>query len=464
MNLIEMIANGESKVLELKAQLPHRDAIAKTIIAFANTSGGKLLVGVNDQREILGLGEEDIFDLQDKVASIIFDRCYPNILPEIYITNIAGKLVLVIEVFRGNLLPYYLKQDGKREGTYIRIGATTRKASMDSILELERQKRNISYDEELCYDQDWQVLDIRPLAARFSNIGKTLDVDKLKNLKLLKDENGKTYPANALLILLGQYEHVRMKCARFKGTNMEVFLDRKEYGGDVLSQLEQAEAFIKNHIHLRGEIRGLQRTDTFELPEAALREALVNAVVHRDYSNHGRDIKVGVYDDIVNIVSPGGFPSTLTAEALLEGRSEVRNKIIARVFKELGYIEQWGSGIKRIKSSCVAVGLQEPCIRERGDFVDVELYRPMPDKQDVVGETAGSVPDTAGSVPDTVTGQAAIILQYLKQHGSITVADATRLLSVKERRARDIFGSMSDQGLIAKRGSARSTHYVLLKR
>ena len=109
-----------------------------------------------------------------------------------------------------------------------------------------------------------------------------------------------------------------------------LFLDRKEYAGDLFSQLEQAEAFIKNHINLRGEIKGLQRTDTYELPEAALREALTNALIHRDYTNQGRDIKVGIYDDIVNIVSPGGFPSTLTADGLREGRSEIRNRVIAR--------------------------------------------------------------------------------------------------------------------------------------
>ena len=97
-----------------------------------------------------------------------------------------------------------------------------------------------------------------------------------------------------------------------------------------------------------------------------LEESLVNAVVHRDYSNDGRDIKIGIYDDIINIVSHGGFPSTITQEDILEGRSEIRNKVIARVFKELNYIEQWGSGIRRIKSSCKARGLKEPEIVEKG--------------------------------------------------------------------------------------------------
>lgn len=156
---------------------------------------------------------------------------------------------------------------------------------------------------------------------------------------------------------------------------MSVFLDRKEYSGDLFFQLEQAEAFIKNYIRLRSEIKGLQRTDTYELPEEALREALVNALLHRDYANQGRDVKVGVCDDIVNVVSPGGLPSTLTAETLLDGRSEIRNRVVARVFKELGYIEQWGSGIQRMRAACLAQGLRAPLIREKGDFVDVEFYR-----------------------------------------------------------------------------------------
>ena len=108
-----------------------------------------------------------------------------------------------------------------------------------------------------------------------------------------------------------------------------------------------------------------------------------------DYINKGRDIKVGIYDEIVNIASRCGLPNTLTMETLLDGRSEIRNRVIARVFKELGYVEQWGSGIQCIKSACLAAGLAEPRIREKGDFVDVEFYRPAPDSAEKVPDTAG---------------------------------------------------------------------------
>lgn len=196
-------------------------------------------------------------------------------------------------------MPYYIKKEGKNNGTYLRVGATNRTAEFDHIIELERQKRHISYDEEANYDVALNSLNLEPIKIRFEKLGKTLDTEKLHNLRLLKTEHNITYPTNALLILLGLFENCTIKCAKFKGTTMEVFIDKKEYSGDIFTILEN----IQN------------------------------------------------------------------------GRSEARNKVIANVFKELGLIEQWGSGINRIKTICKEKGLQEPKIQEQNDFVDVELYR-----------------------------------------------------------------------------------------
>lgn len=252
------------------------------------------------------------------------------------------------------------------------------------------------------------------------------------------------------MILLGKYENCAIKCARFKGKTMDVFLDKKDYNGDLFSQLEKAESFIKNHINLRGEIKGLQRTDTYEIPIEAIREALINAVVHRDYINMGRDIKVGIYDDILNIVSPGGFPSTLTEKDILEGRSEIRNKVIARVFKELNYIEQWGSGIKRIKSSCLKYGLKEPIIKEIGDFVDVEIYRKVPEK-------CRKVPQEYRDLSE----QEMKIIEYIKNNGKITSREVENLIGVKNRRAREILKEMIDLKVIVRKGRGKNTYYSL---
>ncbi|WP_128425438.1 ATP-binding protein [Gudongella oleilytica] len=451
MSLQKSIQNGEGKTIEFKVELPNSNTLAKTIIAFSNTGGGKLIIGVNDQGEIIGLEHDvNIFELKDKVASIIYETCYPTVLPDIYTTTIDDHLLLIIEVYRGNLLPYYLKSKGKSEGVYIRVGATNRKASYENILELERQRMNISFDQEANREVDLDSLDITTLKGRFARAGKVLDQAVMKNFKLVIEDNNTLYPSNGLLILLGKLEHVRMKCSRFKGTSMDVFLDRKEYEGDLFSQLEDAENFIKNHIKLSSEIKGLQREDQYEIPLEAIRESLVNAVVHRDYSNGGRDIKIGIYDDIVNVVSPGGFPSTITQEDILEGRSEIRNKVIARVFKELNYIEQWGSGIRRIKSSCEDRGLKEPEILEKGDFVDVSLYREVASSTENIG---------SGSF---LTDQEQKIVEFLKEHDDIIrTKDAKIVLSVEERRAREILKDLVEKQVIDKKGKGPSTFYKL---
>ncbi|UCS93208.1 putative DNA binding domain-containing protein [Echinicola marina] len=317
-----------------------------------------------------------LFEIQDKIASIISDSCFPGIIPDIYSVNIDNKLVLVIEVVRGNQKPYYLKNKGWEEGCYIRIGATNRLADPTTIAELERQKHHISYDEEVYYDLELNKLDLSPLLDKFKQAGKPLNSEKLENLKLIKTSNDKIYPSNALMIILGKFPHCTIKCARFKGTTMETFIDKKEYSGDIFTALENTQNFVLNHINLQAEIKGLYREDKYEIPMVALREALVNAIIHRDYVNQGRDIKVGIFDDIVNIVSPGSLPNNITMDDIFNGRSEVRNRVFANVFKELGLIEQWGSGINRIINTCKSYGLQSPTIQEKNDYFDIEFIRP----------------------------------------------------------------------------------------
>lgn len=471
-NLIDLITQGENKTLEFKETLPKNESIAKTVVAFSNTSGGRLIIGVTDNRKIIGIADENLSELQDTIVSVIMDRCHPNILPEIYTLNIEGKLLLVIEIFKGSLLPYYLKSEGKVEGTYIRVGATNRKASVENIMELERQKRHIGFDEEINTEVDFISLDLTSLLNRFAASEKPLDQQKLSNLKLIKTENGKTYPTNALLILLGYFPHCSVKCARFKGTTMELFIDKKEYSGNIFEILENTQNFILNHINLRGEIKGLYRTDTYEIPLVALREALINALIHRDYTNGGRDIKVGIYDDIVNIVSPGSFPSTITAEDIAQGRSEARNKIVANIFKELGLIEQWGSGIARIKILCAENGLREALIEEKNDSVDVEFYRPVVDAtvqvtgvqvKTAVGNIIASANDQLRPIttdynrlrPEEIT-----VIRYLESHLSITRKEAKEILSLGETKIKEVFNVLIEKGLIQRHGSGRSTYYT----
>ncbi len=299
--------------------------------------------------------------------------CYPNILPEIYVQNVDGKLLLVVEIYKGSLLPYYLKNKGKLNGTYIRIGTTNRLADENIIQELERQRMGKTFDEEENYSVTPEKIDLTPIYKEFEKIDKSVSISQLRNLKLFKNIYGKDIPTNALLIITGNLENTGIKCARFKGTTSDIFLDKKEFSADAFSNLNNAILFLKNHLNLEANIEGLKRVEQYEIPLVVLREALLNAIIHRDYTRNS-DIKVAVYDDMVEIVSPGGLPNGLTVTDVFEGRSELRNKIIAKVFKELGYVETWGTGIKRIEKMCKNNNIKFE-FKENSNFVSVIFYR-----------------------------------------------------------------------------------------
>ena len=399
MKLEKLIKKGESKILELKEKFPSPVNLAKTVIAFSNTAGGKIVIGVNDNRDIVGINENEVFELQEKVSSIIYDMCYPNILPEIYTVNIYGKILFVIEIFRGSLLPYYLKSKGKLKGTYIRVGPTNRLANESIILELERQRIGRTFDEEENLEADIKDIDIIPIKNEFKKSGKEIDTGQLKNLKLIKNINGKDVPTNALLILTGYFDNTSIKCARFKGTTKDIFLDKKEFEKDLFYNLKNTILFLKNHLNLNAKIKDLKRIEEYEIPIPVLREILLNAIIHRDYTRNS-DIKVAVYDDIVEIVSPGGLPNGLTIEEVFSGRSELRNKVVARVFKELGYVETWGSGIKKIAEICKEKGIQFE-LKDEGNFVSAVFYRQKSDKKtaEFGDESAENYQDSAEKMP-----------------------------------------------------------------
>ena len=457
--LLEQIKKGESKKLEFKEKFPSAEAIARTVVAFSNTSGGKLIIGVNSNREIVGVDETKIFDYEEKTTSIINDLCYPTILPEIYAQNINGKVVLVIEVFRGALLPYYIKNKGKLKGTYVRVGSTNRIADEETVVELQRQRLNKTFDEEENFQIDLNSMDLNIIFREFERIGKQCNLAKLRNLKLIKRVNNKDIPTNALAVVLGRLDNTGIKCARFKGTTKDVFIDKKEFNEDLFSNLRNTINFLKNHLNLSAEIKGLQREEEYEIPLIVLREALLNAIVHRDYTRNS-DIKVAIYDDIVEIVSPGGFPGGLVLEDVFNGRSELRNKIIANLFKELGFIESWGSGIGKIKRLCQERNIKFK-IDENYNFTSVVFSRTQMKKVDDIGEKAAKKRRKSGEKMLNLTVQEEQIYDFVLENGKINLQNTMELLNVKATRAREILSGLVKKGIFEKMGKTKGSYYIL---
>jgi predicted HTH transcriptional regulator len=357
-----ILSQPEGRRLEFKAALPTNAELAKTIISFANDAGGTFYLGIHDNpREIIGIDENRLIELEEKISNIIHDQCTPIILPEISFLLYEDKHVLKTQIHKGSTPPYHLKNIGVEKGTYIRVGSSNRQASQEIIAELERQKQNISYDSELVYSRSVKELDIMLFGQQFlEKTGETLSHQILAKLQLFKVEQGKEFPSNALILLSDdelrkqQFPYAKIECARFKGSIPGNFIDQKTIDINVGLQAEQAYQFVLRHISEGStDYTGVYRNDRWEYPIIAIREVIRNAVIHRDYSLRGKDIKIAIFDDKIEITSPGKLMPSVDFMEMDSGQSDIRNKVLAPVFKRIGIIEQWGNGLKLIAAELI---------------------------------------------------------------------------------------------------------------
>ena len=270
--------------------------------------------------------------------------------------------------------------------------------------------------------------------------------------------------------------HVATQCGVFKGTTKAVFVDRREYTGPLWEQIDEAFQFVLRNIHLGATIVGIYRQDIYEIPPDAIRELIINAMVHRSYLDHGT-IQVAVYDNRLEITSPGKLPMGQTMERMKEGYSKIRNEALAHAFAYMNLIEHWGSGIPRIIDKVKAAGLREPefiggevdlrinIYRGQDASNDINNANKVPDTTEEQPDTANKVPDTMEKMPDTTeevpdNEQEQQIYKYVSEKESITTAETVVLLGVKDRRARAILMNMVEGGYLVKEGAARSTIYV----
>jgi ATP-dependent DNA helicase RecG len=356
MKITELIIQPEGRRLEFKAKLPAVSDIAKTIVAFANDAGGELFIGIrNEPRELVGVKEDSLIRLEEQISNIIHDHCYPVIIPDISLQTIEGAHLIRVQVYRGSNLPYFLKEKGKTKGTYIRVGSTNRLADSEIIAELERQKRNISFDSEPVHEIAFKDLNLESFKLFYKDkTGDDLNSVSLKKFELIKDYQGIWLAVNALVLFSDSpareqiFPYAKIECARFKGTTSHEFIDQKTISENISFQPEAAYEFVLRQINKGAIVKGVYTESRWEYPVVAIREVIRNAVVHRDYSLAGKDIKVAVYDDMVEVTSPGKLMPSIDFSQMEARQSDIRNRVIAPVFKKLGLIDQWGNGLKLI--------------------------------------------------------------------------------------------------------------------
>lgn len=394
--IADEILNGENKNIEYKRELPSRsDKYIKSLVAFANTSGGKLVIGIgDDEHEVIGVDEAEVFSMIDTITNVISGTVEPQLVPNITCSTVYGKCIIIVEIYPGNHRPYYIKSIGKEKGTYIRIAGSTRHVDSIQLKELELQGMNQSYDETVLVGHELDIeaaqklcVDIKKYIVE-STDGKVkvkdVTIQNLENWGIVKRIENTFVPTVAFdLLTTNSNRFAKVQCALFKGITRSVFIDKREFEGSLYSQIEEAYRFILKHINLSAEIDGIIRKDIYELPVKAIREAIVNAVTHRNYMDNSC-VQVCIYDDRVEITSPGMLFGGLTLEMMMSGSSKIRNTGIAEIFSRMHIVEGWGTGVQRMLDGCKEYNIQPPKFTEIGDCFRVEFFRKKTNVQENV--------------------------------------------------------------------------------
>ena len=465
LKLTEILQQPEGRKLEFKATLPTNSDLAKTIIAFANDAGGELYIGVKDNpRQVIGVDEEELISMEERISNIIHDSCEPVILPEISFLRHDQKHIIKVQIYKGSNPPYHLKNKNVSENTFIRVGSTNRQATSDIIDELERQKRNISFDSELSYAKEAETLEYSEIKQLFEEkTGEALSIQNLKKLELYQSEQGKNLPTNAFILLSGDelkkklFPYAKVECARFKGTVPGNFIDQKTIDTSIALQPEQAYQFVLRHISEgSADYTGVYRNDRWEYPIIAIREVIRNAVIHRDYSLTGKDIKIAIFDDKIEITSPGKLLPTVDFSDMESGQSDIRNRILAPVFKRLGIIEQWGNGLKIISEELknypeIGLDWKEPGIAFRVSFF----------KKNFIPDTTEELFSDASEKTSEKTSEK--ILELIENNKNITIKELSESVGVSTRSIERNLTKLQKDKKLKRVGSDKGGYWEITK-
>lgn len=429
----------EDQSTELKVELT-KD-IKKEIVAFANTNNGTIYIGVNDNGEIIGLknAEKDLEALSGMIREGI--KSDLTLYTKIYIERIEDKDIIVVKVSEAPNKPYYLSDKGlKTTGVYLRHGNVSVQANEEVIKKLLIESNSNSFENNVSNIQD---LHFEYLKIVFKNHNINIDENKFKTLNIVNLDNKYTN----LGLLLSDECPYSIKCAIFNGNNKLEFRDRKEFTGSVLKQVNDTFEYLDLYNKTKGKIIGLERIDTKDYPEYALREALLNAIIHRDYNFTG-SILVSLFDDHFEITSLGGLVKGLSIEDLYNGVSESRNPNLANIFYRLRYVECFGTGIGRIIESYKDYD-KEPLILNTENAFKVTLYNINYTKEENIK-----------TLPTNLTQEEQVV-EYLKKNNKINRIIVESLLDVSKTRANDILNKMIEENIIIQIGVGKNVHYVL---
>lgn len=383
--LDEVLVQHEGKSLEFKRDVSSPDSLIRSIVAFANGAGGTVVVGVEDRtRRVLGIS--DPTKVEEHLANLISDRILPRLVADLHIVPWRKTHAVMVRVFPSSTRPHYVKSEGPERGVYVRVGSTNRKADPAQIEEIKRQVRGGSFDEEPLPELDTEAIDFRAATESFAPLRK-LQRSDMKTLQLTCMHQHREVPTVGGILLFGKdrrnvFPEAFLRAGCFAGTDRATILDTADIRSHLPEVVDEALHFVQRNIRKGLDIRGPRHAEVWEYPLVALREAIINALVHADYAQRGSPIRLAIFNDRIELDNPGGLPPGLTLDDIHRGVSKLRNRVIGRVFHELGLIEQWGSGVQRMTNACREAGLPDPLLEEIGTGFRVSFWKQATTRQE----------------------------------------------------------------------------------
>ena len=438
----------ESETVELKSVVV--DEIKKEIIAFANSDGGTLYIGVQDNGEVIGLDDPDSTALQ--VSNMVRDSIKPDVTMFLHYKTIDdhGKEIIEIKVQRGTDRPYYIAQKGMRpEGVYVRQGYSSVPATDTAIRRMIKETDGDRFETMRCLEQK---LTFESAKKEFQFRKVDFGPQQMRTLKLI--DNDGLY-SNLALLLSDQNPHT-IKAAVFQGTKQMIFKDRREFSGSLMKQMNEVYEYIDFRNQTRATIEKLSRIDVRDYPEIAVREALLNLLVHRDYSFSASAL-ISIYDDRIEFVSIGGLMPGIDLEDVLAGISVCRNQNLANVFYRLHLIEAYGTGLAKIMEAYEGTSEKPVISTTKNSFKIILPNINAKHETQAAPALIESIPSTSVSGPDNNVRR---VLAYIREHGSITRPETEELLDVSASTASRLIRKMVASGLLLQNGKARSSKYT----
>lgn len=444
----------ESETIELKKEIV--DDIKKEIIAFANCDGGRLYIGVQDDGTVVGLNDPDKASLQ--ISNMVRDAIKPDVTMFLHYETMEenGKEIVAVDIQRGTDRPYYLAKKGMRpEGVYVRQGYSSVPATDTAIRRMIKETDGDRFEAMRCLKQE---LTFEAVKKEFALRKVEFGPQQMHTLKLIDRDN---LYSNLGLLLSDQCVHT-IKVAVFQGTDQTIFKDRREFSGSLMQQMNEVYDFIDFRNQTRATIEKLLRIDVRDYPEIAVREALLNLLVHRDYS-FSAGAFISIYADRIEFVSIGGLMPGLEQEDIMVGISVCRNPDLANVFYRLHLIEAYGTGMGKIMKSYE--GMEEkPTIETTGNTFKIIL--PNINAKYETGNA--SVPGAESKANSAVRGGKRLsyeekVLEYARSHDAVTRNDVIELLGVSTSTAYRVIRKMVKNNLLKQNGSAKKTSYTIIK-